>query len=193
MTSDGPDRAAAGPGGPGEQHDPAGRPVAGSSNASPPVGRHRIGAGRHAAGARDLRRLAAQRGEVGAAHVVDEVVLEGVQQHEGGAAERDGEQRRRPARDAQPHRAACPPSQHQRRHDAHRVVHEAVADRAHRLQAVAGERPVDLGAQVADVDLDDVVVAVEVEAPDLARAARPSSPRHPRGGRGRRAAPAPAP
>ena len=54
------------------------------------------------------------------------------------------------------------------------VVDQAIAERAHRLQAVAGERAVDLGAEVADVDLDDVVVALEVEPPHLARATRPS-------------------
>ena len=41
--------------------------------------------------------------------------------------------------------------------------------RPHRLQTVTSERSVDLRTQVADVDLDDVVVALEVDAPHLGK------------------------
>src|SRR5262245_5720135 len=42
-----------------------------------------------------------------------------------------------------------------------------VAGTAHRLDRLAAERPVDLGAQVPDVDLHDVEVAVEVPVPHV--------------------------
>ena len=50
---------------------------------------------------------------------------------------------------------------------AHRRRREAVAGAAHGLDRRAAERPVELVAQVADVDLDDVRVALEVVVPDV--------------------------
>src|SRR5690349_25015064 len=48
-----------------------------------------------------------------------------------------------------------------------RVRDESVAGAAHRQDRLDAERRVDLLAHVADVDLDDVRVALEVGSPDL--------------------------
>ena len=93
-------------------------------------------------------RPAPRGGVVGAAHVADEAVLERVQQQRTAAT--TSVTANSPAASSvtrEPHRAVA------RRHAAShahastphgRVVDEAVAERAHGLQAVAGERPVDL-------------------------------------------------
>ena len=111
--------------------------------------------------------LLAQRRPVLAAEVADERSLERSQQTEGGDGEGHGEQPCGEQGDAQAHRTPAAPQPSADVHEERPVVDEAVADGPHRLQAVAGERPVDLRPQVADVDLDDVVVTVEVEAPHL--------------------------
>ena len=62
----------------------------------------------------------------------------------------DGEREREPQADRQ---------------RAHASLLQPVADAAHRLDRVAAERPVDLLAQVADVDVDDVRAALERHVP----------------------------
>ena len=148
-------------------HDPLG-PGRGQLERRPGLRGDGDGVGGHAPG-EQLGARCAQRRPVGAAQVVDEGPLERPQQAERGDGERHGEQPGGEQRDPQAHRAAAAPEPADDVHDGAdcSVVDEAVADRAHGLQAVAGEGPVDLRAQVADVHLDDVVVAVEVEAPHL--------------------------
>src|SRR5581483_4350230 len=53
------------------------------------------------------------------------------------------------------------------------VCAQPVADAANRLDRVAAERPVDLLAQVADVDVDDVGAALERDVPGAVEELRP--------------------
>ena len=109
----------------------------------------------------------------------------GDDQADAGDGEHERADQRRQRGDAEANRpdrraAAESPS---RRHRAS----EPVAGAAHGLDRRRAERLVDLAAQAADVDLDDVGVAVEVHRPRRRPGCRPSTGPGPRVGRGTRA------